>query len=98
MRRTDVYGEEPEIGCLPRREKPESDNLRARIRPKRGKLPEVLCTLVLKGKSAELRDWESRAGEGWGWRWLLVEEFGSGRAEEVGLNLVKCRKDVKMLK
>jgi hypothetical protein len=31
----------------------ETDNLKARIRPGRGKIPEVLCTMVPKGKSAE---------------------------------------------
>jgi hypothetical protein len=98
MRQTDVYGEEPEIGCLSRREKPESDNLRARIRPERGKLPEVLCTLVLKGKSAELRNWGTGTGEGWAGESYWSRISGTRYAEEGGLNLVKCCKGGKMLK
>jgi hypothetical protein len=73
----DVHGEESGTDGLSQGEKPESDNLRARIRPGRGKLPEVLCTMVPKGKSAEKRDWGSGSGERWGRRRIVVAEIES---------------------
>ncbi len=44
------------------------------------------------------RNWGSGTGERLGWRWLAVAEIRFWRAEEGWLNLVKCRKDEKMLK